>query len=325
MGMESLVASLVAATSLVAFADIQINEALVNPPGGDNDVGFEFIELINPTANSIDLSAYTLIVLDGDGTNQFGNVDVFFPLSGTIAPNGGVWVLAQDYSEFGLASGTPGWDRATLGMPTGGFWTVSSGNQDFENGTLTFLLVKNVVVNDTINGSTDFDPLNDGSFNVPASMSFDPNTDVVDSMSWTDNGSADKEYAFETHGKRYGYPSTFTPDAFAKIIGVGDRIFRLNNLTLSPPFDITPNEAWRYPSFSGQYVMTPGAPNTMLGPPTDGDTNGDGCVDDLDLTAVILDFGGPPSGSNGDTDVDNTGTVDDADITTVILNYGNGC
>lgn len=57
-----------------------------------------------------------------------------------------------------------------------------------------------------------------------------------------------------------------------------------------------------------------------------GDTDGSGCVDDGDITNVILDFGAPESGNNGNTDVDDSGgDVDDADLTIVILNFGNGC
>lgn len=55
-----------------------------------------------------------------------------------------------------------------------------------------------------------------------------------------------------------------------------------------------------------------------------GDTNGDGCVDDADLTAVILDFG-TTGGDNGATDVNDDGIVDDADITEVVLRHGTGC
>lgn len=55
-----------------------------------------------------------------------------------------------------------------------------------------------------------------------------------------------------------------------------------------------------------------------------GDANRDGCVDDIDLTSVILDFASP-GGVNGFTDLDNSGEVDDADLTLVILNYGSGC
>lgn len=71
---------------------------------------------------------------------------------------------------------------------------------------------------------------------------------------------------------------------------------------------------------------TTGAVNVnVTGTGVEGDASGDGCVDDGDLTSVILDYGGPPSGSNGDTDVNNDGVVDDADITIVILNFGFGC
>lgn len=56
-----------------------------------------------------------------------------------------------------------------------------------------------------------------------------------------------------------------------------------------------------------------------------GDTDGNCCVDDADLTAVILDFGDPPSGDNGDTDINGDSIVDDGDITEVILHYGDGC
>lgn len=55
-----------------------------------------------------------------------------------------------------------------------------------------------------------------------------------------------------------------------------------------------------------------------------GDTNGDCCVDDQDLTAMILDYG-TSGGLNGQTDADRSGTVDDADLTIAILNFGAGC
>lgn len=55
-----------------------------------------------------------------------------------------------------------------------------------------------------------------------------------------------------------------------------------------------------------------------------GDTNADCCVDDADLTAVILDYGAS-GGTNGQTDMNGDSLVDDADITIVILNFGLGC
>lgn len=55
--------------------------------------------------------------------------------------------------------------------------------------------------------------------------------------------------------------------------------------------------------------------------PIDGDVNGDGCVDDADLLAVLFAFGGnsPLEDVNGD------GVVDDADLLTVLFNFGTGC
>lgn len=65
----------------------------------------------------------------------------------------------------------------------------------------------------------------------------------------------------------------------------------------------------------------------VLGFTNQGDTNGDSCIDDSDITAVILDFGstGPFPTANGNTDIDGTGEVDDGDLTLVIINFGLGC
>lgn len=85
----------------------------------------------------------------------------------------------------------------------------------------------------------------------------------------------------------------------------------------------------------GLYIMTEwrtGPDDTwfdnVVFPPGSGcsiaDVNGDCCVDDGDLTAVILDFD-TPGNINGNTDIDFSGFVDDADLTEVILAYGLGC
>jgi hypothetical protein len=55
--------------------------------------------------------------------------------------------------------------------------------------------------------------------------------------------------------------------------------------------------------------------------PNNGDVDGDGCVDDADLLAVLFAFGG--SGGPEDTNCD--GVVDDADLLNVLFNFGNGC
>jgi hypothetical protein len=53
------------------------------------------------------------------------------------------------------------------------------------------------------------------------------------------------------------------------------------------------------------------------------DTNGDGCVDDSDLLAVLFAFGG--SGSGQSADVNRDGVVDDADLLRVLVDFGWGC
>ena len=52
-----------------------------------------------------------------------------------------------------------------------------------------------------------------------------------------------------------------------------------------------------------------------------GDIDGNGCVDDADLLAILFNFGGsdPRYDLNGDS------IVDDADLLTVLFNFGNGC
>jgi len=53
-----------------------------------------------------------------------------------------------------------------------------------------------------------------------------------------------------------------------------------------------------------------------------GDVDGNGCVDDADLLAVLFNFGA--TGLNP-ADLNCDGTVDDADLLTVLFNFGSGC
>lgn len=56
-----------------------------------------------------------------------------------------------------------------------------------------------------------------------------------------------------------------------------------------------------------------------------GDTNGDGCINDSDLQAVLLAFGTPGTGLTRHEDINKNGVVDDADLAIVLLNFGGGC
>jgi len=60
--------------------------------------------------------------------------------------------------------------------------------------------------------------------------------------------------------------------------------------------------------------------------PRNGDVNGDGCVDDADLLAVLFAFGQScPACPSCLEDLNCDGTVDDADLLIVLFNFGNGC
>lgn len=61
--------------------------------------------------------------------------------------------------------------------------------------------------------------------------------------------------------------------------------------------------------------------DTRLCPPVSADVDGNGCVDDADLLAVLFAFG--QLGSPMDITCD--GTVDDADLLIVLFNFGSGC
>jgi probable HAF family extracellular repeat protein len=54
----------------------------------------------------------------------------------------------------------------------------------------------------------------------------------------------------------------------------------------------------------------------------EGDVNGDGCVDDTDLLAVLFAFGGQ---GYRNEDLNWDGTIDDADLLIVLFNFGSGC
>ena len=56
---------------------------------------------------------------------------------------------------------------------------------------------------------------------------------------------------------------------------------------------------------------------------TDPDVNGDGCVDDADLLAVLFAFG--QTGSNLAEDINCDEVVDDADLLSVLFAFGSGC
>nr|BAL57602.1 hypothetical protein HGMM_F51E10C14 [uncultured prokaryote] len=79
-----------------------------------------------------------------------------------------------------------------------------------------------------------------------------------------------------------------------------------------------PNTHWVGKRFSS--VTIPAGGTVDLGSFTlpNGDTNGDGCIDDADLLNVLFGFGSDDAAA----DVNDDGTVDDADLLDTLFNFG---
>ncbi|MEN3000433.1 MAG: hypothetical protein ABDI19_01170 [Armatimonadota bacterium] len=79
-----------------------------------------------------------------------------------------------------------------------------------------------------------------------------------------------------------------------------------------------PDTHWVGKRFSN--VTVPPGGTVDLGSFTlpNGDANNDGCIDDADLLAILLSFGG----TDAVADVNDDGTVDDADLLDALLNFG---
>lgn len=102
----------------------------------------------------------------------------------------------------------------------------------------------------------------------------------------------------------FAVASTPAPEDFPAVAALGTRVlFAYTSMLYEPPY-LTPRILLR---------VTP--------PPVPGDVNGDDCVDDSDLLAVLFAFGG-----SGDAeDLNGDGAVDDADLLIVLFRFGSGC
>ncbi|MCS7064829.1 MAG: hypothetical protein NZL85_01000 [Fimbriimonadales bacterium] len=88
--------------------------------------------------------------------------------------------------------------------------------------------------------------------------------------------------------------------------------------TFDLPVETPPERGWILESIEMGGDGESGQPR-----PIPGDVNGDGCVDDADLLAVLFAFG--QTGQGLPEDVNSDGVVDDADLLIVLFNFGQGC
>lgn len=148
--------------------DPVINEFVFNHTGSDI---FEFVEIFGSA--STDYSSFTLIQLEGDSSGA-GTIDSIFTLGSTDSD---------------------------------GFWTTGFQANEFENGTVTLLLVEDFV------GSLgdDLDADNDGVLDAI------PGARIVDSIAVSDGGSSDRTYGDVVLERGFDGLNSFTVGGASRI------------------------------------------------------------------------------------------------------------
>ena len=228
------------------FPVVRLNEVLANPTSGDD--AREYVELIAPDG-AVSLSGMWLLVLEGDGGGA-GTIDGAVDLSALSTGTNGLLLLGDGY-----ATSNP-WASTTAAATA-----VANGlNANvLENGSITILLVTGF----TGTVGQDLDTDNDGTFDST------PFGIVLDSVGWTDGGSADRVYSAAVLTQ-----STGTPDAASRLIGntdgnAADAWFNgdLVDLGDTGGLDVVYSATNASGNLPAGATITPGDANTVTPPP----------------------------------------------------------
>jgi hypothetical protein len=124
---------------------------------------------------------------------------------------------------------------------------------------------------------------------------------------------------------------TFTLGGYAEYLSNPNQLsYQVTQNPAAGTLNLTGNQATYTPAQHGVYPMryrvSDGGVSShsalvRLIVPLQGDVDGNGCVDDADLLAVLFAFGS----SDPDADANGDGIVDDADLLIVLFNFGSGC
>jgi hypothetical protein len=171
-----------------------INEFFINPPGPDGDTKQEFIEIRDTNNAAIDLSNFTLLVIEGNGTGA-GLIDQAISLSGRSTGSNGLFLWQANANVSNIVPGP----EAATSVHTADF------SPDIENGTNTFILVSGF----TGAVTNDLDTNNDGVLDST------PWTSVADAIGVNESGGTDRTYGAGLGGA--DFPDlAFTPDVILR-------------------------------------------------------------------------------------------------------------
>lgn len=195
----STLSALVAATLCSsASAQFSLSEIFVNPPGTDQTQ--EGIEIVGPPNTA--LTGYSLLVIEGDGTNP-GPVDVSLDLSAFSTGSNGILLIRDDVSVV-----LPGPDANTNVV-------IFDFTPDIENGSNTFVLGNGTAPAAAFDTDTD----NDGALDVGALAGFN----VVDAVGFVENDGASNvaygdDLGFVNIGPFSGpSPASHNPDCLVRV------------------------------------------------------------------------------------------------------------
>jgi uncharacterized protein len=189
-----------------------INEFVFNHIGTDTN---EYVEIFGE-ANT-DYSSLTILQLEGDGTGA-GVIDTVISVGTTDA---------------------------------GGFWTTGFLSNEFENGTVTLLLVEGFTGSD----GADLDTNNDGVLDST------PWTQILDDVAVSDGGAGDRTYSSVVLAPGFG-GSSFTPGGASRIPN-GTDTDSVADWTLND-FDLYGIPGFTGTQQIGEAINTPGAVNEVI-------------------------------------------------------------
>ncbi len=225
---------------------VSINEILINAPGADN--GKEFIELSGAAGES--LNGLSIVLIEGDG-NSAGKIDRYhtFDSTDTLGDNG--LLLLRDTTAVLNPIPEPATTVIVEPEPQTLF------TNDLENGTITFLLVKDFfgALGD------DLDTNNDGVLDALL-----PWTSVIETIAWVDGGANDLAYGSQLGGVDID-PNGFIPDAYVSgmngnayvmdVHGAGQGPYTANPNNISNHLGVTV-------SLDPNFMLTPGGTNRSV-------------------------------------------------------------